>query len=208
MSFSFNLADTQQLSLRDSYESLTEREKRFLDRSWAKVFSEKIFPKIDEAPYAVLYSQNASRPNVIKCVNGQTPKSCSYNARTGQCTVSFHKCQCEGCPYAGQCRRKVFNRTVRPTISIKSKHRAQQQRSRTTDEFKAMSHFRNGVEAIPSFMRRLFDVDHMPVRGKLRTKFFFGCKIGGLNLLGFSIFSYIFSFQGSFLEKGLFILPF
>ena len=63
MSFSFNPADTQQLSLWDSYESLTEREKRFLDKSWAKVFSEKIFPKIDEAPYAVLYSQNASRPN-------------------------------------------------------------------------------------------------------------------------------------------------
>jgi len=121
--------------------------------------------------------------SVIKCANGQTPKSCSYNARTGQCTVSFHKCQCEGCPYAGQCRRKVFKRTVRLTISIKSKHRAQQQRSRATDEFKSMSHFRNGVETIPSFMRRLFDVDHMPVRGKLRTKFFFGCKIGGLNFL-------------------------
>lgn len=121
--------------------------------------------------------------SVIKCANGQTPKSCSYNAKTGQCTVSFHKCQCEGCPYAKQCRRKVFKRTVRLTISIKSKHRAQQQRSRATDEFKAMTHFRNGVETIPSFMRRLFGVDHMPVRGKLRTKFFFGCKIGGLNFL-------------------------
>lgn len=122
---------------------------------------------------------------VIKCANGQTPKSCSYNARTGQCTVSFHKSQCEGCPYASQCKRKVFKRTVRLTISIKSKHRAQQQRSRATDEFKGMLHFRNGVETIPSFLRRLFDVDHMPVRGKLRTKFFFGCKIGGLNFLKF-----------------------
>lgn len=121
--------------------------------------------------------------SVVKCANGQTPKSCSYNARTGQCTVSFHKCQCEGCPYADQCKRKVFKRTVRLTISMKSKHRAQQQRSRGTDEFKAMSHFRNGVETVPSLMRRLFGVDHMPVRGKLRTKFFFGCKIGGLNFL-------------------------
>ena len=63
MSFVFNSADEQQLSLWDSCESLTLREKRFLDKSWAKIFAEKIFPKIDEAPYAVLYSDVASRPN-------------------------------------------------------------------------------------------------------------------------------------------------
>lgn len=132
------------------------------------------------------FSEDGTR--VIKCANGQSPKSCSYNATTGQCTVSFHKCQCEGCPYAEQCRRKIFKRTVRLTITVKSKHRAQQQRNRATDEFKAMSHFRNGVETVPSFLRRIFDVDHMPVREKLRTKFFFGCKIGGLNFLKYCKF--------------------
>lgn len=64
MAFTFNPAGSQQLSLWDSYESLTEREKRFLDKSWAKVFARDIFPKIDEAPYAVLYRDAASRPNV------------------------------------------------------------------------------------------------------------------------------------------------
>ena len=56
MSFAFNSATEQQLSLWDSYDSLTPREKQALEKSWAKVFAEKIFPKIDEAPYAVLYS--------------------------------------------------------------------------------------------------------------------------------------------------------
>ena len=41
MSFAFNPATEQQLSLWDSYESLTPREKRALEKSWAKVFAEK-----------------------------------------------------------------------------------------------------------------------------------------------------------------------
>jgi len=126
---------------------------------------------------------NEDGTRVIGCPNGQQPKSCSYNPQTGQCTVSFHKCQCEGCPYEGKCKRKVFKRTVRITISQNSKNRAVQQRNRNTEEFKVLSHFRNGVETVPSLLRRLFDVDHMPVRGKLRTKLCFGCKIGGLNFL-------------------------
>lgn len=126
---------------------------------------------------------NEDGTRVIECPNGQKPKSCSYNPKNGQCTVSFHRCQCEGCPYADKCIRKINKRTVRITISLNSKNRALQQRNRKTDEFKALSHFRNGVETVPSLLRRLFDVDHMPVRGKLRTKLCFGCKIGGLNFL-------------------------
>lgn len=63
MSFVLNPVNKQQLSLFDSYENLTEREKKFLNQSWAKYFAEYIFPKIDEIPYAVLYSGKDSRPN-------------------------------------------------------------------------------------------------------------------------------------------------
>jgi len=63
MSFVTNDASVQQLSLIDPYDTLTEREKRFLEQSWAKYFAEHIFPKIDEKPYAVLYSSKDSRPN-------------------------------------------------------------------------------------------------------------------------------------------------
>lgn len=40
-----------------------EREKKFLNKSWAKYFAENIFPKIEVQPYAVLYSKKDSRPN-------------------------------------------------------------------------------------------------------------------------------------------------
>lgn len=55
--------ETQQLQLMDSTFYLTERERSFLEKSWAKDFAENIFPKINEEIFAPLYSSNYSRPN-------------------------------------------------------------------------------------------------------------------------------------------------
>lgn len=61
MAFAAN--DNQQLTLTDSTLNLTQREKRVLEKSWAKTFAEKVFPAIDESIFSVLYSDKASRPN-------------------------------------------------------------------------------------------------------------------------------------------------
>lgn len=122
---------------------------------------------------------------LIKCAGGYAPKSCNYNQQTGQCIVSFQKSQCEQCPHLKQCKPKMYKRVSKKTISINSKNRAEQQRFRDTEEFSKLSNFRNGVEAIPSLLRRKYQVDRMPVRGLTRTKFFFGCKIGALNFKKF-----------------------
>lgn len=55
--------DTQQMSLADSTFNLIDRERKFLEKSWAKTFADKIFPAIDENLISVLYSEKASRPN-------------------------------------------------------------------------------------------------------------------------------------------------
>ena len=128
---------------------------------------------------------NEDGTKVEKCPGGYAPKSCSYNARTGQCTVSFHRSQCDQCPHRKECHPKTFKRTCRKTVSSNSKHRAEQQRMRNTDEFKKMSKFRNGVETLTSILRRKCRVDHMPVRGLIKSKLFFGCKIGALNFSKF-----------------------
>ena len=61
---SFQLNNAQQMALDDSLLSLTERERKYLNNSWAETFSKKIFPFIDEDRFSVLYSDNpASRPN-------------------------------------------------------------------------------------------------------------------------------------------------
>jgi len=43
---------------------LTECEQKALEKSWAKIFADEIFPAIDEERFSVLYSENdATRPD-------------------------------------------------------------------------------------------------------------------------------------------------
>jgi len=50
-----------------------------------------------------------------------------------------------------------------------------------TSEFIELAKFRNGVESLPSTLRRKYRVDKMPVRGRSKTKLFFGFKVSALN---------------------------
>ena len=52
---SFKSNDSQQITLNDALFGPTDREKRMLEKSLAKPFAEKIFPKIDESLFACLY---------------------------------------------------------------------------------------------------------------------------------------------------------
>ncbi len=61
MSFFTNPA--QQMTLDDALFSLTARERKTLENSWAKVFADELFPKIDEEPFRVLYCEDNGRPN-------------------------------------------------------------------------------------------------------------------------------------------------
>lgn len=61
----FKKNEYEQITLHDSFLfGLTDREKRVLEKSWAKIFADEIFPAIDEERFSVLYSENgATRPN-------------------------------------------------------------------------------------------------------------------------------------------------
>lgn len=55
----FRTNNSQQLSLTDITNSLTSREQKALENSWAKIFAEDIFPSIDEERFRVIYSDRA-----------------------------------------------------------------------------------------------------------------------------------------------------
>ena len=61
---SFVKNDNQQLTLLDSTFNLTEREKRMLEKSWAKTFADKVFPAIDEN-YFFLFFIVKKHPDLI-----------------------------------------------------------------------------------------------------------------------------------------------
>lgn len=57
ISMSFKENTYQQMSFTDSFSGLTAREQKALEKSWAKVFADEIFPAIDEKQFFWLIQQ-------------------------------------------------------------------------------------------------------------------------------------------------------
>jgi len=123
---------------------------------------------------------NDDGTKLLKCAAGHAPKSCSYIEPTGQCRVSFNKELCFGCQHREQCNPKIGMRVAAFITSKNASDRAKHQRYMHNEEFKDYARLRNGVETIPSNLRRNYDLETLP-RGKQRGKFFFGCKVAALN---------------------------
>jgi hypothetical protein len=51
----------------------------------------------------------------------------------------------------------------------------------STEKYSVLQKIRNGVEGIPSILRRKYHVDVIPVRGLVRSKIWFSFKIGAIN---------------------------
>lgn len=120
---------------------------------------------------------------VESCPAGNTPDKCTCNSRTGQVNATFSSEMCANCPNNSKCNPKINEKKSTATVktSKKSSDRAQAQRFHDSEEFSQYSHFRNGVETLPSLMRRRYNVDSMPVRGLRRTQLYFGFKVAALN---------------------------
>jgi hypothetical protein len=133
---------------------------------------EDIFAEFDFSP---------DGKKVLKCAGGQIPATNSYNAKTEQCRITLDKEKCNRCPYKDQCKPKFHKTKTSKVLSWKTTSRAKQLRYMKTSEFMELAKIRNGIESLPSILRRKYRVDEMPVRGSLKTKLFFGFKVAALN---------------------------
>lgn len=119
---------------------------------------------------------------VLKCAGGQKPLTCVYSASQENCRITLDRDICDKCPHKEQCKPTFHKKKTSKVLSHKTVTRAKQLRHMKTSEFKEFAKTRNGVESIPSTLRRKYRVDEMPVRGKHKTKLFFGFKIAAINL--------------------------
>lgn len=119
---------------------------------------------------------------ILSCPAGNAPKASSYISRTNTIRASLRIEQCMNCPHREECRMHLKKRTAYILFSVDALHRARREKERLTDErLKLMYRVRNGVETLPSILRRKYHVDKMPVRRKLRTEMFFSFKLYALN---------------------------
>ena len=128
------------------------------------------------------FTMSEDGKRVVSCPTGNIPLKNTYNSGNGMCRAVFEREQCKNCSNRNQCKAKLQNKTAVVNVSEKMVQRALQMTEMATDEYKQVARQRNAVEGIPSALRRRYDVDHIPVRGKMRSKLFFGFKIGAMNV--------------------------
>ena len=120
--------------------------------------------------------------SMTACPEGHAPKSCSYNRKTDCFRISFSCDKCAGCPRRSECNPKLHAKTASIILSMKSRRRLVESQEIMDDHTRTLvGRIRNGVETTPSVIRNKYGVDKMPVRGRLKTKHFFGFKIAALN---------------------------
>lgn len=98
---------------------------------------------------------NEEGTKILRCPAGYEPKSCGYTGvKSQQFHVSFQREQCANCPNKDRCKAKIHKRVSSVTVSLKTHERAKQQRFMSTEEFRNLFKIRNGVETLPSLLRR------------------------------------------------------
>lgn len=126
------------------------------------------------------FEMNAEGTKIAKCPVGYKPKSCSLNDK-GHFYVSFPVSCCTDCPNKDKCKPQIHTKVASMFISSNGINRARANRFMGTEKFKLLARIRNGVETLPSLLRRQYGADRMPVRRCIPSRLFFGFKVAALN---------------------------
>ena len=126
------------------------------------------------------FIMDEGKTKVIKCPAGHTPRSCCYKQSNDEFKITFDRDVCAKCPNKDKCHSKIFRNVARVLITKKSLVRIALEEKMSSTRYELYRRIRNGVETIPSNLRRNYHLEKLP-RGKQRGKFFFGSKIAALN---------------------------
>ncbi|HHY08203.1 MAG TPA: DDE transposase [Corynebacteriales bacterium] len=116
---------------------------------------------------------------VSKCPMGHKPVKSTF--KKGKYTAHFAKETCDSCPNFSNCPLKSQKKRYFFQVTQTKLHRAKIIAEMKTDEYKKVASKRAGVEGIPSVLRRRYNIDHLPVRGLVRSKVHLGLKISAIN---------------------------
>jgi hypothetical protein len=114
------------------------------------------------------------------CANLKTPISNTFRDNTY--IARFSKEQCTNCPHKEHCPVIEQKKTNLLKVSVEKLARAKFIVAMRTKEYLSTANKRAGVEGVPSVLRRRHHIDALPVRGLVRSKLWYGLKIGAINM--------------------------
>jgi len=129
----------------------------------------------------VLEFQVKEGAGVEQCPAGETPIRQEYNEEKEEYTCWFEKEACEKCPNKERCHVTIQKKGAKVKISKKQINRAKHQKGLKEGAYKEQANLRNGVEGVPSILRRRYNVDNIPVFGLVRLRMWVSLKIGAIN---------------------------
>jgi hypothetical protein len=125
---------------------------------------------------------DADKHEVICCPMDHKPQYYNHNQKRDDYRITFAKEYCENCPNKDKCKVKIQQKNAVVKLSQDMINRANYIQSISVEEYITLQKKRNGVEGIPSILRRRYNIDRVPVRGYLSSKFWYTMKIGAINV--------------------------
>jgi hypothetical protein len=122
---------------------------------------------------------------IKRCPAGHEPLGSKYNEKSGTYSAHFDSATCESCQYCERCPGEFQKKAAKIQFTEAARTRAEFTSKMETDEYKGYARLRNGVEGVPSVLRRRYGIDHIPVTGLVRVKMWIGFKIGAMNTVRF-----------------------
>jgi hypothetical protein len=121
---------------------------------------------------------------VVQCPAGYAPIRQGHNPITENYRIVMDKSHCGNCPHRLECKAKMQKKSAVVNVSENKVERAKvaNNASVTAEEYKQYRNARNAIEGIPSVLRRVYNVDEMPVFGIMKSKMMFGLKIAAINV--------------------------
>ena len=116
---------------------------------------------------------------VKNCAQGHIPNDSKF--KKGVYRAHFNPQHCDSCPQRANCPVSKQKRNYLLEVSETKLHRERLIAKMGTKEYKDIASKRAGVEGIPSVLRRRYGIDHLPVRGKVRSKVWLGFKVAAIN---------------------------
>jgi len=116
---------------------------------------------------------------VKKCPSGHKPITSKF--KEGSYRAHFNQKHCSHCPLRKDCSVIKQKKSYLFKVSEKTLHRSRLITKMGTSEYQELAKKRAGIEGIPSVLRRRYKIDHLPVRGEVRSKVWLGFKISAIN---------------------------